>query len=436
MNKILFKGGTLIDGKGGTPFVANVLVEGKKIVRIASKLEVKGAEERDISGKILCPGFIDLEAHICPKGRDVETSIERGTKAAVKGGFTTLCVMSDTEPVLDSQSMVTLIRILGETKGLCHLIPSACATQGLQGEFMSEMATLIAAGAGLIFDAGKTIPNANVLRRVMEYSKIFDVPLFLHCEDASLASGGLMHEGFMSIQLGLMGVPSVAEEIILARDLLLAEYTGVSIHIANVTTAGSLPLIREAKRKGLPVTCATTVHHLDLIDEDLKDFNTKLKIRPPLRSREDRKALIQGVADRTIDAIVTDHTPCSTHGKEMEFAEAPFGIIGLETAFALLYERLCMKEKIPLELVIQALTQGPASILKRSIGLLEEGREADITLLDLHQKETVSSETLVSKELNTPYFGRTFTGGVLGTMVSGQWKYKVNNKEGELGKLL
>jgi dihydroorotase len=424
MSKTLLKNGQVIRGTGEKSFFADVLIEGKKIARIAPKISAKGAEEIDVSGKILCPGFIDLEAHICQKGRDVETAIERGTRAAVKGGFTSICVMADTDPVLDSEAMITLIRILGETKGFAHLIPSACATQGLKGELLSEMATLIAAGAGLIFDAGKTISNANVLRRVMEYSKMFEAPLFLHCEDAELAYGGLMHEGFTSAKLGLMGVPSVAEEIILARDILLAEYTGVPIHIANVTTAGSVRLIRESKQKGLPITCATTAHHLDLIDEDLKNFNTHFKIRPPLRSKEDRNALLQAVADGTIDAIVTDHTPCSAHGKEMEFAEAPFGIIGLETAFASLYERLCVKEKIPLERVIQTLTQGPAKILKKSMGLLEEGREADITFLNLHQKETISPETIVSKELNTPYLGHTFTGGVSDTMVSGQWRYK------------
>ena len=424
MNKTLFKNGQVVDGKGGNATTLDVLIQGNKIAKIGKNLEAKGAETIDLFGKILCPGFIDLEAHICQKGRDVETAIERGTKAAVKGGFTTICVMSDSDPVLDSEGMITLIRILGETKGLARVIPSACATQGLKGEFMSEMATLIAAGAGILFDAGRTISNANVLRRVMEYSKMFETPLFLHCEDTELASGGLMHEGFMSTKLGLMGVPSIAEETILARDLLLAEYTGVTIHIANVTTAGSVKLILEAKLKGLPVTCATTAHHLDLVDEDLKDFNTNLKVRPPLRSTEDRKALIQALADGTIDAIVTDHTPCSAHGKEMEFAEAPFGIIGLETAFQVLYERLCVKEKIPLERLVQTLTQGPARILKRPLGLLEEGREADITLLDLHQKETVSPETLASKEQNTPYLGRTFTGGVFGTMVGGQWRYR------------
>ena len=428
MNKILIRNGTILSPSLETPFQSDILIEEGIIREIAPRIEASDAQVFEAQGKTICPGFVDLEAHILRSLQDVEKAIIAGTREAVKGGFTTLCAMSDTNPPLDNEGMIGFIRFLSQKQGSANVIPVACATKGLKGETMAEIGTLVGAGAGLIYDAGKTITDTLLLRQIMEYSKMFEVPLFLHCEDPRLSKDGLINEGEVSTRMGLPGIPCIAEEVIVARDLLLCEYTGRQIHFPHITTRGSLRLIKTAKERGVKVTCSVTPHHLDLTDRDIKSFDTNFKITPPLRSEEDRISLISGLKDGTIDAIATCHTPCSPHSKDLEFAEAPFGITGLETAFMLLYERLVQKEGLPLPLLIRKLTEGPLTILNIKKSLLTKGSEADLTILNLDGSQKLTSESMISKYKNTPYLGREFKGIVDSCMVKGVFRYK----EGQL----
>ncbi len=423
MNKILIKGGMVIDSLKSTMETKDILIKDGIIEEVSPKIDVSDALVIDAKNKHISPGFIDLNSHICESWQEVESSIESGTKSALKGGFTTICAMSNTNPPLDNEGMIGIIKFIAEKKGWTNVIPAACATKGLNGESISEIGNLISVGAGLIFDAGKTTTNVQLLRRIMEYTKMFNVPLFLHCEEVSLTEGGLINEGEVSTRLGLPGIPSVSEDIIVARDLLLAEYLNVRIHFPKVSTANSVSLIRNAKKNGIKVTASTTAYHLDLTENDILDFNTNFKVRPPLRSEEDRKALIKGIEDGTIDAIVSDHNPCSMHSKSVEFAKAPFGIVTLENVFQICYERLVKKNGISLPLMIQRLTSSPAQILGLESGFIQKGSVADLCVLDLTSGEKIMEETLVSKCKNTPYLGTDFNSKISACFVKGILKY-------------
>lgn len=425
MSSLLIKNGFIVDPLQDKPFKSDLLIHEGKIMEIHPNLSKCDAELYDASGKYICPGFIDLEAHILRSLQDVEKTLETSTREAVKGGFTTLCAMPDTTPPLDNEGMIGLLRLLSEKRGWTHVIPAACATKGMKGENMAEIGTLIAAGAGLIYDADKTISDPLLLRQLLDYAKMFNVPFFLHPEDERLSKDALMHEGETSARMGLMGIPSIAEDIIVSRDLLIAEYLNVAIHIPHVTTRTSLRLIKEAKKRGIKVTCHATPHHLDLTDKSITTFNTSLKIKPPLRSEEDRIALIEAIKDGTLDAVATDHTPCSEHSKDVEFADAPFGVIGLETAFQVVYDRLVIKEHLPLNTVVKLLSQGPANILKINKGSLQKGNDADLTIIDLNTKQTVTKESLISKQKNSPFIGREFSSVVDACMINGCFRFKL-----------
>lgn len=425
MSTLLIKNGFIVDPLQDKPFKSDLLIHDGKIKEIHPNISQCDADLYDATGKYVCPGFIDLEAHILRSLQDVEKTLETSTREAVKGGFTTLCAMPDTTPPLDNEGMIGLLRLLSEKRGWTHVIPAACATKGMKGEQMAEIGMLIAAGAGLIYDADKTIADTLLLRQLLEYAKMFNVPFFLHPEDERLSKDGLMHEGEMSTRMGLMGIPSISENTIVSRDLLLAEYLNVAIHIPHVTTAVSLRLIREAKKRGVKVTCHATPHHLDLTDKCITTFNTSFKIKPPLRSEEDRIALIEAIKDGTLDAVATDHIPCSEHSKDVEFADAPFGVIGLETAFQVLYDRLVIKEKLPLNTVVRLLTQGPANILKIDKGSLQKGSDADLTLIDLNTKKTITKQSLISRQKNSPFIGREFSSVVDACIINGCFRFKL-----------
>ena len=424
MSTLLIKNGFIVDPLQDNPFKSDLLIHDGKIIEIQPNLSQCDADLYDASGKYICPGFIDLEAHILRSLQDVEKTLETSTREAVKGGFTTLCAMPDTNPPLDNEGMIGLLRLLSEKRGWTHVIPAACASKGMKGEQMAEIGTLIAAGAGLIYDADKTISDTLLLRQLLEYAKMFKVPFFLHPEDERLSKDALMHEGEISTRMGLMGIPSIAESIIVARDLLIAEYLNAAIHIPHVTTCAALRLIKDAKKRGIKVTCHATPHHLDLTDKCITTFNTSLKIKPPLRSEEDRTALIEAIKDGTLDAVATDHIPCSEHSKDVEFADAPFGVIGLETAFQVLYDRLVIKEKLTLNTLIKLLTHGPANILKINKGLLLKGSNADITIIDLNSKQTITKQSLISKQKNSPFIGREFSSAVDACMINGCFRFK------------
>ena len=425
MTTLLIKNGYIVDPLKKEPFKSDILIHEGKIIEIQPDLSQGEADLYDASGKYICPGFIDLEAHILRSLQDVEKTLETSTQEAVKGGFTTVCAMPDTTPPLDNEGMIGLLSLLSEKKGSSHVIPAACATKGMKGENMAEIGTLIAAGAGLIYDADKTISDTLLLRQLLEYAKMFNVPFFLHPEDERLSKDALMNEGETSTRMGLMGIPSIAEDIIVSRDLLIAEYLNVPIHIPHVTTRTSLRLIREAKQRGVRVTCHTTPHHLDLTDQCINTFNTCLKIKPPLRSEEDRTALVEAIKDGTLDAVATDHIPCSEHSKDVEFADAPFGVIGLETAFQVLYDRLVIKERLSINTVIKLLTSGPASILKINKGLLQKGIDADLTIINTNTKQTITKESLISKQKNSPFLGREFSSVVDACIIKGCFRVKL-----------
>ncbi|MBN2143694.1 MAG: dihydroorotase [Candidatus Aureabacteria bacterium] len=420
MNKILIKGASILDSSMKEPVSKDILIADGIIQEIQSSIEDPQAEKINLPGRVICPGFIDLQAHLCEALQEIETAICWGTREALRGGYTTVCAMPDINPPLDNEGMINLIQILSKAKGCVNVIPAACTTKGMKGESLSEIGNLVRSGAGILYDAGKTISNTSLLRRVMEYTKMFSVPLFVHCEDDSLSCGGLMNESVTSAVLGLPGIPAVAEEIVVARDILMAEYLQCPVHLALITTKGSVELIRQAKKKGVRVTCGTTAHHLDLLDEDIRDFDTNYKINPPLRGAGDRCALIEGLRDGTVDSIISDHTPCYGNIKNVEFAEAPFGIIGLETCFRVCYENLVIREKLPLSLLIDKFSASPARILGLGKkGHLKKGFVADLTILDLTKKETLTEETMISRSKNTPYLGKTFSSAIDGCFVEG-----------------
>jgi dihydroorotase len=424
MNAVLIRGARLIDPTCEEPFKADLLVRDGRIKRVGDSIETGDAEVYDASGKWLCPGFIDMNAHLCESWQEVERALETGTRAAVKGGFTTVCAMADTNPPLDNQGMIGIIRLLSRSRAWSRVIPAGCATQGLEGKSLAEIGMLISAGAGLIFDAGRTIRDPELMRRLMEYSKMFPAPLFLHCEETSLTRGGLVNEGELSTRLGLPGIPSVAEDIVVARDLQLAGYLDARIHIAHVSTRNTVAMIRDARKRGVRVTCGVTPHHVDLTEADITDFDTNFKIRPPLRTEEDRQALVEGLQDGTIDAIATDHVPCSLHDKQNEFERAPFGIVGLETAFSVCFERLVRGHGFTPNLLMRKLTSGPARILGIDRGTFAEGAGADLVVVNPECSRKLEAKDLVSKSKNSPYLGKTFTTAVEACWVEGVLKYR------------
>jgi len=425
-NTLLIKDGFVIDGTMKSQKKMDVYIEGNCIKEIAPSIPIDTAESiLTVPGKVVCPGFIDLSAHIFDQLQDIEKSLRYGSKYALKGGYTTVCAMSNTNPPLDNEGMIGLIRLLSKRQGSVKVIPAACATKGLQGESLAEIDTLISAGAGLIYDSGKTISNALLVRRLMEYSKMFREPLFLHCEENSLALDGCVHEGTQATILGLPGIPSVAEEIIVHRDLLLAQYTGATIHISHVSTKGSVKSIAEAKKNGISVSASVSAHHLDLIDSDMKTYDGSYKVKPPLREAEDRDALIQGIHDGTIDCIITDHASEAYSDTDSEFANAPFGNLSLETAFQVSFERLIKKNNFPLWKLINALSTAPAEILGINAGKILPGYSADVTIIDPDAE--VSDEALPNDDdvgYNSPYRGASFSSRIEMCIVDGQVCYQ------------
>lgn len=421
--RTLLKNGLTIE-KGQRDLIQkDILIQGSEMIEVHPKIIINDAHVIDCEGKVILPGFIDMQAHICESWSDMEQSIERGTKCALKGGFTTICAMSDTNPPMDNEGMIGIAKFFSKQSGWTHVIPAACATHSSSGECMTEIGTLISAGAGLIFDSGKDLSNTEFLKCLLQYMKMFDVPLFLHCEEPCLSEGGVINEGLVSTKLGMPGIPSVAEEISVSKALLLSEYVDCPIHISHITSTGSVRLIRDAKQRGVKVSCDTTFHHIDLSEEDISCFNTNYKVSPPLRTENDRLSLIEGLKDGTIDALVTDHTPCSEHSKNQEFQNAPFGIVGLETAFHIAYKRLVIENDLPLSFLSEKMTLGPAKILNIDKGFIDRGTHADCVIIDLNQSVKMNGDNLVSHKKNTPYLGQTFQGAVMSCMVDGEFRY-------------
>lgn len=420
MPKYLIKGGRIVDASQGLDKVLDILIEGDEIVKIGASLESEEAEMIPAEGKWVLPGLIDMHTHLREPGYEYKETIATGTRAAAMGGFTAIACMPNTKPLIDNQSVVELIKLKAKAEGKVKVYPIGSITKESNGEEITEMAELKRSGVVALSDDGKPVVKSDVMRRAMDYAKMLKLPIISHCEDPQLAGEGVMNEGYYSTVLGLKGIPNVAEEVMVARDLLLAELTGCPVHIAHVSTAGSVRLIREAKERGLKVSCEVTPHHFTLTDQAVMGFDTNTKVNPPLRKEKDVDAIKDGLKDGTIDVIATDHAPHAEEEKEVEYNYAPFGMVGLESALALVYQELVLPGVLtPLE-AVKKLTVKPAEILNISGGSLKEGSKADLVIFDPELEETMAAENLESKGKNTPFLGWKFKGLPILTMVDGQ----------------
>ncbi len=382
-------------------------------------------ETFDADGLWVTPGLIDIHVHLREPGREDKETIHSGSESAVAGGFTSIACMANTQPVNDNQAVTRFILEKAATEK-ARVYPIAAITRGLQSEELTEMADLIRAGAIAFSDDGFSVRNPELLRRAFEYSCMFGKPIIEHCEDPDLSAGGVMHEGFTSTRLGLPGIPSLAEELIVQRDIQIAEFTGGRLHIAHVSTEKSVEIIRQAKARGISVTAEATPHHLVLHDELLVHFDTNFKMNPPLRPESDRKALVAGLIDGTIDCIATDHAPHRIQEKYVEFNVAPNGVIGLETALSVIMTRLVHTQVITPLRMVELMSSGPAKVLDLPGGTLKPGSPADITILDPEYFWTVNPQEFKSKSQNTPFSGWNLRGGVVRTIIQGNVVFDIH----------
>jgi dihydroorotase len=385
-------------------------------------------------GLVVCPGFVDMHTHLRQPGFEDSETIATGTLAAARGGFTTVCCMPNTSPPLDNEGILNYVRTIAAMEGVVRVLPIGCVTRGRKGEELVDMNELEMAGAVAFSDDGSPVSSPDIMRRALEYSRDFKRPIIDHCENLFLTQGGQVNEGIVSLELGLRGIPPNAEELIVQRDLELARETGGQLHIAHVSTKGSVELIRSAKEKRVQVTAEVTPHHLTLTEEEVLGFNTSAKVNPPLRTREDNKALLQGLIDGVIDIIATDHAPHAAALKDCDFTSAAFGISGLETALGSLVG-LVYDSNLSVKILIEALTAAPARVLGyEKLGTLEAGAPADVTVFDLHREWVVDTAQFASRGKNTPLAGKTLRGKVMATFYMGRAVYmdesmKIEKKE-------
>jgi dihydroorotase len=419
---LLIKNGRVIDPASRIDAPMDVLLDGDRISKVGANLAADGAEIFDANGLVVAAGFIDLHCHLREPGQEMSETIETGTRAAARGGFTAVCTMPNTQPVNDNASVTRGIVERAAAGAAVRVWPIGAASAGSKGEALSEIAAMKVAGIVAVSDDGKPIATARLMRQVMEYCNALDLPVIDHCEDPSLFAGGVMREGPQSIKLGLKGIPSQSESICVGRDVEVAGLSGARLHIAHMSTLGSLEYVREAKKRGLRVTCEVTPHHFTLTDEDVR-YDTLYKMNPPLASRPDRDALIAGLADGSIDAIATDHAPHHPASKDVEFDRAPFGITGFETALALGLSELVHTGKISLARLVELFTTGPARVLgiERKIAA---GAPADLTIFSTEHEWTFRASESPSKSRNTPFDGRKFRGGPMATIVGGRVVYR------------
>ncbi|MBI5399278.1 dihydroorotase [Candidatus Saganbacteria bacterium] len=423
MAKFLLKQGRVIDPANKIDGIRDVLIDNGKISKIGAKVKGQGAKEIDAVGLFVMPGLIDMHTHLRDPGRPDKETIASGTRAAARGGFTTVCCMPNTEPPIDNQAVVKYVRDTALSDGVVNVLPIGAITKGLKGELLTEMGLMLEQGAAAFSDDGKPVMRANIMRRALEYARQFNVPIIAHCEDLDLAQGGAMNEGALSTEIGLPGIPALAEEIMVARDILLASKYG-RIHIAHVSAAGSVELIRRAKHKGIPVSCETAPHYFSLTEAAVKNYDTNAKVNPPLKSPADVKAILKGLKDGTIDAIATDHAPHNIEEKNIEFNTAAFGIVGLETALGLVMTKLVAPKILTLRQVVEKMAVAPARILNLARGTLSEGAVADIIVIDPQAAWIVDPQQFVSRGKNTPFAGWPLKGRLLHTIVGGKMVVK------------
>lgn len=420
----LIRNGRVIDPASGTDRVADVLVAGGRIAGIGTNLGAPGAEVFEAAGLVVAPGFIDMHVHLREPGFEHAETIESGSRAAAAGGFTSVCPMPNTKPVNDSATVTSYIVERARRLAVVNVFPIGAITKGSAGEELAAIGNMKAAGAVAISDDGMPVMNARVMRRALEFAKSYDIPLIQHCEDLNLSAGGDMHEGVKSVRWGLRGIPAASEDVMVARDLLLAELTGARYHVAHISTRHAVAMVGEARRRGLPVTCEATPHHFTLADENMEPYDSNYKMKPPLRSGCDRRAVLEGIAAGVVTAIATDHAPHPGSEKMQEFERCPFGIIGLETALALGLEELVHTGKISLVRLVELFTTGPESILRLGRGKLAQGAPGDVTIFSTDLEWTYDVNQSFSRSRNSPFHGRNFRGGPVATMVNGEFVWK------------
>jgi dihydroorotase len=421
---LLITNARVIDPSQELDATLDILIEDGCIRRVDKRIKAGDVETIDATGLIATPGFIDLHTHLREPGQEHKETIVTGTRAAVAGGYTAVCAMANTIPPNDERAVTEMVRAEAARNGLCRVYPIGAVSKGLRGEEMAELADLRAAGCVAVSDDGKPVWNAQLMRRALEYCSMLGMPVIAHEEDANLNEGGVMHEGFYSTLLGMRGIPAASEETLVARDVILARLTNAHVHVAHLSTAGAIDIVRRARAEGVRVTCEVTPHHLALGDEAVQSFSTNLKMNPPLRAEEHRRALLEGIADGTVDAIATDHAPHHFDEKNVEFELAPFGVIGLETAFSVCYDRLVRTKVISLSRLLELFSAGPARIFNLPGGTLRAGSLGDVTLIDLNALYAVTRE-FASRAANSPFVGETYKGRPVVTVVGGVVKHDI-----------
>ncbi len=432
MASLLIRGGRIVDPSQSLDRVDDLLIRDGRVAAIGSEAigqlvggDVVADELLDATGLIVTPGLVDMHVHLREPGREEDETIETGTAAAIAGGFTSVACIPNTEPPLDTQGGVEFIHQKAARADACNVFVVACASRERQGRELAEIGQLVEAGAVAFSDDGSPVYDAELMRRVFEYCRMFDKPFLAHEEVLELTAGGVMHEGLVSMVLGLKGMPAAGEEVMIGRDIALAEVTGGRLHVMHLSTAGGVELVRRAKERGIAVTTEATPHHFTLTDECLRRFDSNYKMSPPLRTAADVEAILEGLADGTIDCIATDHAPHALEKKMLELDRAPFGILGLETAVGLSVTRLVVPGRLDWSRLVEAMSTLPSKILGIDRGTLAVGAIADVTLIDPAMTWEVDASTFRSKSVNTPFHGWQLTGRAVATIVGGRIKYRL-----------
>jgi dihydroorotase len=420
MARLLIKNGRVIDPASGFDKTADVLLEDGLVSGIGVGIGAPGAETFDAAGMIVAPGFIDMHVHLRDPGMEYAETIESGSRAAAAGGFTSICCMPNTLPVNDNATVTSYIVERARKLAVTNVFPIGAITKGSAGEELAAIGSMQRAGVVAISDDGRPVMNSRVMRRAMEFAGSLGLPVIDHCEDLNLSAGGDMHEGFHSARMGLRGIPGCSEDVMVARDILLAEVTGARYHVAHISSRNSIAMVAHARAMGLPVSCEATPHHFSLADADMAPYDSNYKMKPPLRSVCDVTAVVDGIVSGAVEAIATDHAPHPGSEKMQEFEKCPFGILGLETALALSLEKLVYTGKLPLEKLVALFTTGPEKILRLGRGTLAKGAPGDVTIFGTGHSWTYDVNESFSKSRNSPFDGRTFRGGPVASVVGGK----------------
>lgn len=427
--KILIKGGRIVDAKNNVDKIADLLVNDGVIAEISENITTDGVDEIiDAEGSVVAPGLVDMHVHLREPGQEYKEDIESGTRSALMGGVTSVACMPNTKPVIDCEPIVSYIKTKAKEVGHVNVYPVGSISKGLEGKELSEIGELKHAGAVAVSDDGRPVVESGLMRRALEYAQMFDMPVISHCEDLGLADGGLMNEGFMATYLGLRGITRAAEEVMVSRDILIAEATNTAVHIAHISTRGSVDLVRQAKKRGVNVTCETCPHYFSLTENAVDGFNTNAKMNPPLRCADDVEAIKEGLADGTIDCIVTDHAPHHIDEKNCEFALALNGIVGLETSLGLGLKYLVKTGVLTISELVEKMSVNPSKILRIDKGSLSVGACGDIVIFNPNKEWTVDISKLSSKSKNSPFDNFTLLGKPTYVLVGG----KISLRNGEL----